>query len=306
MHKYLSSSTLATVVIAAKAGRLGNRLFLSAYFMANARALGYPLLNPALGEYIPLFEGSAYDPFSHFPVRKKRRDPEFAYQCSEVLLGLASGSGVLARTLGMPGVSQLDIRASHDAKDQNYDLCGEGFGEALHSSRFLIVKGWKFRDDSNLVRFNSEISRYFRPVASIRRPAETALEQARQAGDYIVGVHIRQGDYRNWKNGVHYFETEQYAYWMRELVALLPEKKVSFLLCASDPIDRSHFRGLAIVDGPGTVVSDLHALSLCDAIIGPPSTFSTWASYAGRVPLCMLQHAGQKIALHDLVLHDRV
>ena len=294
------------MVIAAKAGRLGNRLFLSAYFMANARALGYPLLNPALGEYIPLFEGSACDPLSHFPVEEKRRDPEFAYQCSEVLLGLASGAGVVAEMLGLPGVLQLDIRASHDAEDQNYDLCGVAFDEALHSSRFLIVKGWKFRDDSNLVRFHSEISRYFRPVASIRQPAEKALEKARQAGDHIVGVHIRQGDYRDWKNGVHYFETEQYAYWMRELVALLPEKKISFLLCASDPIERTPFEGLSTVDGPGTVVSDLHALSLCDAIMGPPSTFSTWASYAGRVPLCMLQHAGQKITPADFVFHDRV
>jgi len=293
-------------VIAAKAGRLGNRLFLSAYFMANARALGYRLMNPAFGEYASLFEGIAMDPLCRFPEEGRRENPEFATQCREVLLGLASGIGSLATTLGLPESRQLDIRKSHDAKDQNYDLCGVAFDEALHSNRLLIVKGWKFRDDSNLVRFHSEISRYFTPVASLRQPAEKALEKAHQAGDHIVGVHIRQGDYRGWKKGVHYFETEQYAYWMRELVALLPEKKITFLLCASDPIDRRHFRGLEIVDGPGTVVSDLHSLSLCDAIMGPPSTFSTWASYSGRVPLCMLQHAGQQIALHDFVLHDRV
>jgi hypothetical protein len=302
----MNSRKPATVVIAAKAGRLGNRLFLSAYFMANARAKGYRLLNPAFGEYAPLFQGSAMDPLSRFPEEGKRANPEFTTQCREVLLGVTSGIGRVTATLGLPEIRQLDIRKSHDAKDQNYDLCSESFDEALHSSRLLIAKGWKFRDDTNLVRFHSEISRYFTPLPSVRQPAEAVLETARQSGDHIVGVHIRQGDYREWKNGVHYFETEQYAHWMRELSSLLPGKKITFLLCASDPIDRKYFQGLTALDGPGIVISDLHALSLCDVIMGPPSTFSTWASYYGRVPLCMLQHAGQQIALHDFVLHDRV
>jgi len=300
------SRKLATVVIAAKAGRLGNRLFMSAYFMANALAKGYRLLNPAFGEYAPLFEGSASDPLSRFPEATDGMNPEFASQCRDAFLGFASVAGIVTTSLGLPEVQQLDIRASHDASDQLYDLCSENFERVLRSNRLLIVKGWKFRDDANLVRFHSEISRYFRPISSIRRPAEIAVQQARDSGDYIMGIHLRQGDYRGWKNGVHYFETEQYAHWMREVVSLLPGKRITFLLCASDPIDRRHFQGLSTIDGPGIVASDLHALSLCDAIMGPPSTFSTWASYSGRVPLCMLQHAGQRIFPHDFVLHDRV
>jgi len=300
------SRKLATVVIAEKAGRLGNRLFLSAYFMANALAKGYRLLNPAFGEYAPLFEGSAADPLGRFPESAEGTNPEFASQCREVFLGMSSGAGALLSSLGLSGIQLLDIRASHDSVDQIYDLCGETFDYFLRSNRLLMVKGWKFRDDAGLVRFHAEISRYFRPVFSIRRPAEIALEKARESGDHIIGVHIRQGDYRGWKDGVHYFETEQYAHWMREVVSLRPGKKITFLLCASDPIERGHFDGFRTVDGPGSVVSDLHALSLCDAIMGPPSTFSTWASYSGRVPLCMLQHAGQRISPHDFVLHDRV
>ncbi len=300
------SQKLAHVVIAAKAGRLGNRLFLSAYFMANALAKGYHLLNPSFSDYAPLFEGSATDPLSRFPEVGRRANPEFASQCHDVSRRFFSAAGIVASSLGLSAIRQLDIRASHDAGDQSYDLNGDAFEELLRSNQFLIAKGWKFRDDTNLIRFHSEISRYFRPVASIRALAELAVAKARESGDHIIGVHIRQGDYRGWKNGVHYFETEQYAHWMREIVALQPEKKISFLLCASDPIEKHHFHGLRTIDGPGSVVADLHALSLCDAIMGPPSTFSTWASYYGRVPLCMLQHARQPISLGDFVLHDRV
>lgn len=296
----------ATVVIAAKAGRLGNRLFLSAYFMANALAKGYGLLNPALGEYAIHFEGSEHDPFCRFPAGDSHADAEFSSQCREVITELASLAGTVGNALNLPEVRQLDIRNSHDAEDRNYDLCDALFDNVIHSSRYLVVKGWKFRDDKNLVRFHSEISRYFKPVSSIRHPAEAVLKKAREAGNHIVGVHLRHGDYRGWKNGVHYFETEQYAHWMKELVKLMPDKKLAFVICANDSIDQSYFEGLPTLNGPGSVEADLHTLSLCDAIMGPPSTFSTWASYHGRVPLCMLQHAGQKILSEDFVLHDKV
>jgi len=293
---------IATVVIAAKAGRLGNRLFLSAYFIANALAYGYRLFNPALGEYAELFEGSASDPLCRFPQQGDSLDVEIASQIREVAFNLSS----LVSVLGIPKIGLLDIRRTHDAEEEAFDLNGEAFEQALQSNRYLFVKGWKFRDDQNLLRFHSEITEYFTPVFSVRHPAEQKIAAARAQGDLIIGVHIRQGDYREWKNGVHYFETSQYAHWMRELVGLFPDKKVVFVVCASDLIDRSEFHGLEFLDGLGTVATDLHTLALCDLIMGPPSTFSTWASYWGRVPLCMLQHHRQEVAAADFVLHDRV
>jgi hypothetical protein len=296
----------ATVVIASKAGRLGNRLFLSAYFMANALAKGYRLLNPALGEYAALFEGSAHDPLCSFPVSGKEMDVELATQCREVLLSAAAGAGSFAGRIGVPAMRLIDIRVSHDSEDRAFDLSGQSFEECLQTNRYLFVKGWKFRDEDNLLRFHSEISRYFTPVKAVRLSAEAAIAEARARGDHLVGVHIRQGDYRGWKNGAHYFETSQYAHWMRQVDTLFPRKKNIFLVCASDRIVNTDLDGLNMVCGPGSAVADLHALSLCDKMIGPPSTFSTWASYHGRVPHCMLQNHKQNVSLEGFVLHDRV
>lgn len=294
-------SASATVVIAAKAGRLGNRLFLSAYFMANALARGYHLMNPALGEYAPHFEGSARDPLCRFPASSSGLDPEVAGQCRDVvvnLLPLISGLKPRSRT--------LDIRASHDSCDAVYDLNGGDYCRRTHDKGLLFVKGWKFRDHEHLVSEHPAIAEYFTPVEEIRLKAEQAVQRARALGDFVIGVHIRQGDYRGWKAGVHYFETEQYVHWMHEAAALHAGRRVAFLVCASDPLDFRKFGELPVAAGPGEVVADLHALSLCDAIMGPPSTFSAWASYAGRVPLCMLQHHRQEVRNHDFVLHDRV
>jgi len=291
----------ATVFVAAKAGRLGNRLFLSAYFMANALARGFRLMNPALGEYAPYFEGSAIDPFCMFPETKMHMDSEVAAQCREVLESL---SGVAAALI--PRAKTLDIRKTVDAADGVYDLNSPAFTEFLRGSRLLAVKGWKFRDDINLVRYHAEIARYFLPIVSIREPVKAILSHARGLGDEVIGVHIRQGDYRNWKNGCHYFETALYAHWMRETSALDAGKKLVFLVCASDPLDISCFRGLDVIMGPGFVIGDMHALSLCDRIMGPPSTFSTWASFHGRKPLCMMLDHRQIISASDFVMHDRV
>jgi hypothetical protein len=120
-------------------------------------------------------------------------------------------------------------------------------------------------------------------------------------GDLVVGVHIRQDDYRHWKNGIYFYETERYAQWMMELTARNPDKKIVFLVCASNSLDESLFTGLSVVKGPGFPAGDLHALSLCDKIIGPPSTFSGWASYHGAVPLCVLRDASISVAPENFV-----
>jgi len=269
--------------------------------MANAKARGYRLLNPALGEYAGSFEGSARDPMCCFPDHLVDIDPEIAGQCRDTAVTLLP---LISRLL--PRSQTLDIRSSHDAGDSVYDLNGENYRRLLDEGDAVFVKGWKFRDDEHLVAAHLAIAEYFTPVEEIRLNAERAVSEARSQGDFVIGVHIRQGDYKDWKGGIHYFETEQYAHWMRQTSALYPARKTVFMICASDLIDFRKFDGLTVASGPGEVVADQHALSLCDAIMGPPSTFSTWASYRGRTPLCMLQHHKQEVMERDFVLHDRV
>ncbi len=302
----MSNRHAPTVIIASKAGRLGNRLFLSAYFMAHALEKGYQLMNPALGEYAEMFEGSAGDPFCRFPQVNCHHDVDFSNQYREVFLALVETVGSVIGKIGFSAIRLLDIRSTYDVEDRVYDLHGREFEELIASKKILLVKGWKFRDDRNLLRFHPEIRRYFTPIPSVRREAEEVVKRARSQGERLVGVHIRQGDYREWKGGMYYFETAQYAHWMNEMAKAYPHQKTTFIVCSSDPIDREQLRRLSYVEGPGKVVSDLHVLSLCDAIMGPPSTFSTWASYFGRVPLYMLEHQAQEIHPKGFAMHDRV
>jgi len=297
----MRDSKKPTVIIAAKAGRLGNRLFQSAHFMGNALARGYRLLNPSLGEYAHLFEGSARDPLCGFPQPWRNEDPEFADPCRELLyagvhlLGLAAVRGLV------PGVKAIDIRRFDESEEGAIELNEGIITDAIGSGKLLLTMGWKFSDHAAMKRYREEIVRYFTPVPCVRKPTEALIARARGMGDLVVGVHVRQDDYRRWKNGIHFYETERYVQWMREVMERKPGKRPVFLICASNDLDESLFAGLPVIKGPGFPAGDLHALSLCDRIIAPPSTFSSWASYHGDVPLCVLQSGSSTVREEDFI-----
>ena len=291
----MMSSDKATVIIAAKAGRLGNRLFQGAHFIGNALSKGYRLLNPSLGEYAHLFEGSSRDPLCAYPENWGDEEPEFASQYRDVLYKGTHLLGLIVATGLVPAMSTIDIRRFDENDQGEVDLNGSVFGELLQSKKLIFPMGWKFCDHIVLTQYRAQILRYFTPVESVRQPAERIVEHARERADLLVGVHIRQADYRTWKNGIHFYETERYVQWMRDILDSNPLKRVAFLICASNHLDESLFSRVPFVKGPGFPAGDLHALSLCDKIIGPPSTFSGWASYYGGVPLCVLRDSNASV-----------
>ena len=292
-----------TVVIASKSGRLGNRLFQSAHFMGNALTQGYRLLNPSLGEYAHLFEGSARDPLCGFPYPWKQVEPEFAAQCRDMLYQSIHLLGLSVSRFPIPGVSSIDIRHLDESENEGFEMGGEAFGKLLESSNILFPMGWKFSDHDGIRRQREEIIRYLRPIQSVRKSAESVVSRARESGHQVIGVHIRQEDYRFWKGGVHYYETSQYVRWMRRCEEFSPGVKLVFVVCASNDLNPLEFSGINVVMGPGSPLGDLHALSLCDQIMGPPSTFSMWASYYGNVPLLPLLNKNQEIDSEGFALH---
>lgn len=93
----------------------------------------------------------------------------------------------------------------------------------------------------------------------------------------VVGLHVRRTDYARWRGGKYFFSVDQYRKVITRLRVILPNCAV---LLVSDDLDaaRTLSKEPYCFLGPGTPVEDLHCLSLCDYILGPPSTFSSWAA----------------------------
>jgi hypothetical protein len=165
----------------------------------------------------------------------------------------------------------------------------------IRSAKIVLVNGWRLRAPACVQKHADKIRRHFRPISSIERDVHPLMQGLRQQAQIIIGVHIRQGDYRRWKGGKHFFPASRYAEWMRELSGQFRGATVSFLVCSDEPRTEQEFVGLPVTLSVNTPVGDLCALAKCDYIFGPPSTFSQWASFYGNAPLFHVRNSNDRI-----------
>ena len=81
---------------------------------------------------------------------------------------------------------------------------------------------------------------------------------------------------------------------MRAVAAESPSPLV-FMICSDETVDLAFFRknGMTVFAGPGHKIEDLAALSMCDKIMGAPSTYSWWAAFVAEIPLLHIWDASK-------------
>jgi hypothetical protein len=111
----------------------------------------------------------------------------------------------------------------------------------------------------------------------------------REVGVILVGVHIRRGDYLTWRGGQYYYSDSQYRVLMDRVKGAFSPRRVRFLVCSNEKVKGEAFGGLDWYGGPGGEIEDLVSLSVCDYILGPPSSYTRWAAFIGGVPLLVVE-----------------
>jgi hypothetical protein len=96
-----------------------------------------------------------------------------------------------------------------------------------------------------------------------------------------IGVHMRRGDYKDWYSGQYYFDQAAYVGVLNKIHASLTGQPHRFYLCSDQSINRPQFDNLPICYDNGTTADDFAALAKCHIIVGPPSSFGTWAAFLG-------------------------
>jgi hypothetical protein len=154
----------------------------------------------------------------------------------------------------------------------------------IDRTAMLLLTGWRFRDDVSLAEHGGLVRRIFTPRSRHQLHIDRCTGALRGSCASVVGVHIRRTDYATFQKGRFWYEDAVYRRWMELLQASLPQP-VGFLLSSDMPIDQQAFEGLIVQQAPGHELQDLYALAACDYLIGPPSTYTSWASFYGQVPL---------------------
>jgi hypothetical protein len=288
------------IVIGTKAGQLGNRILLFAHFIANAMEYGYSLANPAFDEHAGLFETTRQDLLCRYPPKASGMGgPMFLRHA------LYQISRLEAKAIEFLPANRLIKLFTLASAAPEMDLAATDFTSLREQAQVLIVKGWQFRDHQNFWKHRDNIREFFRPVAGVRQPVGTLLNSLRRDGATIVGVHIRQGDYRTWANGQYLFEMEEYLGVMRRMMQLLPDKKIRFLICSNMAQNENALSGFDYSMGPGTPIEDMYSLAGCDYIVAPPSTFSGWSSYYGQVPLFRIRMRKPEFTLSSFNIYGQ-
>jgi len=272
------------IVIASKPGQLANRLFVFAQFIAMAKENNLSIVNPAFDEYAEYFDSTRSGFVARYPLPDGRLEKRFSGSSATRKLFyrlICDFTRIVVRSrIGLPFIRVISL----DWKDE-CRLDEPEFLELAKRTRLIIAQGWLFRASASFPRQGNAIREYFRPIANVQANVDALIRAARADRDVLVGVHIRQGDYRTFQDGRFFFKTEQYTKLMSRVLTYFASKKVRFLICSNVKQTDSEFAAFDVVFGTNHLVEDMYAFAQCDYLVGPPSTYTMWASFYGCKPL---------------------
>jgi hypothetical protein len=150
----------------------------------------------------------------------------------------------------------------------------------------IYFTGWLFRNPKGLGKFGNELRAAFTPTAKVETRVNSIITPLRQKYQKIIGIHIRQADYKMFKDGKFFISQER----IREIVSeyaketILDAGETTFLITSDGHVDEGLYKNLNVYISKENAVIDLFLLSRCDVILGSDSTFGGFAAWFGNIP----------------------
>jgi len=274
---------MALILISDYTGRLGNRLFLQIHVMAAAASHGWRLCNLALLPHAAWLQGTANNSLCLFPAPK---------------LGLGLHSfvrplrGLLEKGVAwhqrFPGLRIPGFRVFRASGPALLNLDSQEFQKAVAAPGLLALWGFRFRNNRHVVEQRGRVAPYLLPRSGWHPGLTKALEKKARKGEFWLCLHIRQGDYRTWRDGAFYLPPEVFARHAWEVFQGNPGKKLRFWVCSDEPVDLSLFPPGTERTG-GSLREDLFIMTRADALLLGKSTLGLVAAYlAGARFWCLL------------------
>jgi hypothetical protein len=288
----------ATVIYTHGGGRLGNQVLRFAHWLAWAMEQGgaAEVRDLAFWPYAHHFATWRAHPGCVFPLRADgwaglARGLQFLPAGVRHRLDWRVQHAVQARGARRPGwqAVALDVAAG-----ETLDLGDPAFARRVAAAATTTCAGWRITGWDALARHQEAVRALLQPAREHAARAATLMAGLRQRHGFVIGVHLRQGDYRTWHDGRFLFSPAQYREWIRQALDLHAAQHPAVVLVADEPVDSiAASDRLVVRPGHGNAMDDWAALALCDVILCPPSTFPATAAFAGNRPLWPVVRAGQ-------------
>lgn len=178
--------------------------------------------------------------------------------------------------------------------------CGDIILKAFETNDVIYVAGWRFRFPELTEKYRDEMAKKYTLKAAFYEDSilSKKVSELKLQGYTLIGVHIRRGDYKNWKGGIYCYDDSVYERYMDSVALQLSQQgkeKHMFLLFSNEDIKLNHLTNVIISKENWYI--DQHIMSTCDYLIGPPSTFTLWASYVGKAKLFYINDSSENIIL---------
>ena len=183
-------------------------------------------------------------------------------------------------------------------------LLHNGPVQAMFSSTFFKRMGFISGDEALFsheyfpMEWNN-IRHLFIPNLEVTNRIDELFEKLhRGTNSKIVGVHMRRGDFRTYCGGRFFYSDAEIDDFMSQLCELFGND-TRFFISSNEAISDVFYKKYHVIECSNSKpVEDLYSLSKCDYILGPYSSFSSWASFYNNVPYCRMRR-GLKIRIED-------
>ncbi len=252
-------------------GRLGNRLFSFSNLIAFSEMHKVPIVMPSFADY-----------GRHFPYFERNRCCAYGFAQKERPSVLGISLIFVGSKLGfVPTVRFWEGRYVYfDREDSDDARVRE-----MASAPVVVFEGWDFCSREAIRTTREVLVTVFRPREEVLTGVHNLTASMRERADVLVGVHVRWGDYRGTDK---FFSLTDYVERMRDIRALLLPRKAAFLVFSPEEVPTERLPEDSFVCSRNAI-SDMYSLAGCDYLVGPPSTFSMWASYYGGHPLFVMR-----------------
>ena len=188
--------------------------------------------------------------------------------------------------------------------DPTFDL------QKLDTNKSYELKGFHFSSGELAFKHRSQICDILRFKESEVLPIESMLNEFKNGYDLLLGVHIRQNDYKSFYDGKFYLTPDQYLQAVEHFKSLhLPSRRIGVIICSDDKeaLQKIQDNQRDYLCPKGNIAQDMYALSKCDCIIGSKATtMSTWASFIGERQLLQIDSESKGFSLSDFSFIDNL
>ena len=261
------------VILKKDYGELGNRLHSASNLMAWCLQNNHSLINLSFQDYVKEYRFFRNNPVNillfKLPFKNILKNQYVIRFMNRLVL---SDKWLRLLKLWVYVVDRKDYETTHEQELYNFP-----------KKAVLILRTWDIRCPQSMELQKKTIRKIFTPnkktITEICKLTEKLPHH-----DILVGLHARRGDYATWKNGKYYFSWKLYLKWLMQIDSFMNKqnKKAAYIICTNENPPAEVFSKLNPYISSFGATTDLYLLATCNLLLGPPSSFGSWAEFYGN------------------------